>query len=223
MRIVRTLGAVAVAVASMATVSSSAKAQWSPAGIYTAESSTMMFEFVSRNASFEHYLGIFDYNGGNPLFAQSIFSAPPDGPGSTSLISGLTVGNQYVLGLFTPDALDRNCWLVICSDGAVPTTYFSDGTSSPDELPGSGGNFLFAGALDANGGMLIGMEDNRDGSASHGLGFWSYGPSDNDFNDMVIRATATTVTPEPGTIALLGTGLLALGGFGLKRRRQHVA
>jgi hypothetical protein len=221
MRIARSLWAGALAVAAVASASSTARAQWSPAGIYTAESSSLMFEFVSRNASFQHYLGIFEYNGGSPLFVESIFSAPPDSPGATRMISGLTVGSEYVLGLYTPDALDRGCAFFFCGDNNTPTTYFSDGTSSPGELPGSSGNFLFAGALDANGAMLIGIEDNRDGSSGIPPIFGSYGPSDNDFNDMVV--SATVVTPEPGTVALLGTGLLALGGFGLKRRRQNAA
>ena len=35
----------------------------------------------------------------------------------------------------------------------------------------------------------------------------------------VLLGAAPTVTPEPATVALLGTGLLGMGAFGLRRRR----
>lgn len=45
----------------------------------------------------------------------------------------------------------------------------------------------------------------------------SYGPA----LDRVGISAAATVTPEPATFALLGTGLLALGGIGIRRRRAR--
>ena len=43
---------------------------------------------------------------------------------------------------------------------------------------------------------------------------------DRDYNDLVFRVDAVTVTPEPGTLLLLGSGLLALGGVTMRRRRR---
>lgn len=195
----RRLRALALALAGLVIASTPASAQWS-SGILTAPSNSMLFEFVSREATFTHHLGIFDYNGGNPVFLSSIFTAPPDMPGATRTVS-LIAGNQYVLGLYSPDAQSCFIWCV-----SKPTTFFSDGSATPSEIFGSS-NFDFG----FGGGGLIGIEDKRDGL---------FGNSDNDYNDMVIRVSAVTATPEPATLVLMASGLLALGGMGIARRRR---
>ncbi|HEY0970615.1 MAG TPA: PEP-CTERM sorting domain-containing protein [Gemmatimonadales bacterium] len=199
MSIARRLGALALAVAGTAVVNAPAQAQWA-GGVLTASTSSMLFEFVSREASFTHHLGLFSYDGSNTVFYQNIFSSPPDMPGASTTVS-LEIGKQYVLGLYSPSA--QSCF-IFCVN--MPTTFFSNGTATPSEIFGSS-NFAF----DFGGSGLIGIEDKRDG--------W-FGNADNDFDDMVIRASPLTVTPEPGTVALLGTGIAALAGFGVARRRR---
>ena len=66
----------------------------------------------------------------------------------------------------------------------------------------------------------VGMEDNVNG----GRGFGAGGPgaiSDRDYNDIIIRISATAV-PEPATVGLMAFGLLALAGVARKRGRQAV-
>lgn len=43
---------------------------------------------------------------------------------------------------------------------------------------------------------------------------------DRDYNDLVFEVESVTVTPEPGTLLLVGGGLLGLGGVTMRRRRQ---
>jgi hypothetical protein len=47
-------------------------------------------------------------------------------------------------------------------------------------------------------------------------------PTEFAVNQLTLGSGVATVTPEPATLALLGTGLLALGMGGLRRRRARV-
>ena len=53
-----------------------------------------------------------------------------------------------------------------------------------------------------------------------------YGGGDKDYNDLIFEVSGVSgvphvVTPEPVTIALLGSGLMGVGGAGLARRRRQ--
>jgi hypothetical protein len=90
-------------------------------------------------------------------------------------------------------------------------TLSSDPSLSPDGvnhayvIPFSGGNIPGSGKIDYPAGLFIGMED------------LPQNQSNLDYNDVAFILTNATEVPEPGTLALLATGLL--GATGIVRRR----
>ncbi len=79
------------------------------------------------------------------------------------------------------------------------------------DVVGSGWNVVFGQGISATGGYVVAIADNP------ALG---YGPG-NRQQILIELGAAATVIPEPGTWALVGAGLLAVGG--VRRRRRAAA
>lgn len=181
-----------------------AEAQYLGGGIWMAATNEMMFTFLGREATYQHELSLYTYTMGGTdasLGARSsvgsIFNIPPvPTVGTTVTVGGLTPGQFYVLGLFVP-----NNGLLFFSDGFAynPTTMM--------RVTDESANW----SIDGTAGVTYNVaraEDTRDNVI------------DEDFNDLVV---GVSTVPEPGTVALLATGLIALGGFGAARRRKTSA
>ncbi|MBD3315189.1 MAG: PEP-CTERM sorting domain-containing protein [Chitinivibrionales bacterium] len=66
--------------------------------------------------------------------------------------------------------------------------------------------------------VVLGIEDADKEQSVNALGGWDE-PGDFDYNDMVIGMRDVTV-PEPGTVSLVGFGILSLLGMGWTRKRK---
>ena len=75
-------------------------------------------------------------------------------------------------------------------------------------------DLLFTNAVFANGGPLCSLTNYCPGTSTS---FFSNSPGPDDDRFLSLTSTPTSVTPEPGTLLLLGTGLLRLVGVGRRR------
>lgn len=93
----------------------------------------------------------------------------------------------------------------------APNTFYSNDANTRQFTVfanSNGGNGDFAGE------WLVGAEDNGCLVQTQSCP----GISDYDYNDALIHVEAVSTVPEPSTYALMGVGLLAVGGFARRRR-----
>ena len=193
MRMRSSLVPVLVALVGALALPSSARAQFGPVGgVWTAGGSALNFTFISRSATYHHELRLYAV-GDTPTAVSDVIFATPPAPGAGSTVSvDVVAGQRYILGLAVTE---------------TGTIFFSDGTSSPSEGMGGSSNYLLE-AITAEGAQtLVSIEDKMQLV------------SDEDFNDMIIQVENITHSPEPATLALLGTGLAVLAAAGMRRRR----
>jgi len=150
-------------------------------------------------------LATFVANGGTVLGAtwrgdgmSAFFGADP----ITSNGESVTGSGALFAGLTSPIALTGGSWGV-----------FAQGYATSEECLATMSNGGCAAVL-GNGGrtLLLGPLFDTYVDPDVGAQFLANGAG-------VLLGAAPTVTPEPATVALLGTGLLGMGAFGLRRRR----
>ena len=158
------------------------------------------------------------FNGTNGLFGNAV-----DGSGS------------LVLGTFSLAANEGNCTrggLFGCADGFENKRFRMFVSFSQP-----GGSTIFTSVLegafltDGIGGVLIDVNASGPRDIVFAGGSFELDIDNEELltvnidNQATIRASVTdaTVTPEPATIALLATGLAAIGGVGVVRRHGAVA
>ena len=156
--------------------------------------------FLSSEAAYDDNLYLWNKAGGANLFLFDNRTGATAGtigfsPGSF----GYTAGDELVffLRVFTPES-----GTVGETAGTPAFTWYS--------VPGMNSDGAAHAQFTALGGGDMGMSWEDLPAAQ-----WTGG--EGDFNDMRV---AVSVTPEPVSMALLGTGLAGLAGFRRRRRRQ---
>ena len=80
-------------------------------------------------------------------------------------------------------------------------------------IDGPGGTWFTVDQLNGVAGAQALMYGSPTATDTFAIAFEDLANGDNDYNDMVVKVESITPVPEPGTLALFGTGLIGIAGL----------
>ena len=195
----------------------------SPYALFTGNASGgAVATFIIELAGYSNTSQFGIYSSNEPTKKALIFNGA-EGAGDQSLVSFMANGNIKVNGTVVSSNFSSTFGFyldVYGEDSALDHTFYSEDEHNPDgaaqaliyqgdnattlQIPG-----YYPGLFDASE-YIIAFEDRVLSS------------SDKDYNDLVVMVESISPvhTPEPATMLLLGTGLLAMAGYGWRRQKQ---
>ena len=167
---------------------------------YASSSKGINIYYYGSTANYTDYVQVLDvqtgYNSGSILDNHNTAPATEVTVGATP--GEINKGDQLVFYIASPEGLFASI-----------ASYSADGVNHAYITDFGGGN-LYGTAIPS--GLFVGLEDE---SSFHSD--FNYNDDTFIFTGVSAPSVGTGVTPEPGSLALFGTGLLSLGGI-LRRR-----
>lgn len=155
--------------------------------------------YYGSTAGYTNYVGVFDLS--TNFNSGWLFNNKTTAVGSEVIVGAapgqINAGDPLLFYIDSPDG-------IFSSQAA----FSADGVNHAYVVSYAGGKLN---GVQVPAGLLLGMEDQR------------FGHSDLNYNDenLVVGNVTTSVTPEPSSFALLGTGLFGLSVISLSRRRSR--